>query len=484
MLSLIAGCSNLNRETASSKTYFARSDRGVAVTESERQQATSEFITLLKDTQYFDFIDSRVHGMPESNPDHPFWWGTMWTGVKVQKLKGSVTYIHSTDGSDNAGIQTSPFLENACFAYILTGDQKYAHLARRLMRGMSAWILSSARSANETPKILSRVFYPQSFHSSDRGLNLTINYEASRPGINGIPSSYVHLPNNPSFGDIWIKNNRSVDDIGHMIRAIAQVQSCRDFFDEEARADLDQLNQLYSNWASSVDSNNFIIPTYNLLAEPVLIKNGLGDYNTYKLLGFDPTCIEKLAVRLLHGPDTQNLNCNKGISLLEKLGGKFLQNDAIEILRSHHVAAVAMAQLRLRPLVAEKLMEGLVERMDRDLAVAKNIKLSPKFDIQDIPTFLIHANNVGVPLTSEEIHFVYERLHTAYIGMRDPAYYNTFHLFDPSVPDGSYSFDPPHIGLYFYALGSMLGSCTSSFQNPNARALLDCERIKKALSKD
>lgn len=459
---------------------FERGDKGVPISESEREQATDELISLLKDTKYFDFVDSRIHGSPESDSSKPFWWASMWTGVKASKLNGRVTYTHSNDGTDNAGIHTSPYLESACYAYLLTGEPKYAHLARRLMRGFSAWILSSSRSEVETPLILSRAFYPASFHSNEEGRDLFVNFDPSRPGIENGVSSYVHIPHNPYFGDIWIKNNRSVDDIGHMIRAIAQVESCRNVFDKEAIADLDQMEALYSRWASDVDANNFNIATYNLKAERTLKKNSLGDYNTYKIPGIDPTCIEKLAVRFLHSPDAKKLKCGKGISFLERLGSKFLKNDAIEILRSHHVAAVAMARLKSQFKVAEKLMEGLSDRMDRDYRVARNIKLSPKFDIQDIPTFFVHANNVGVPMTSDEIRFVYERLHIAYRDMRVPANYSTFHLFDETVPDGEYSFDPPNNGLYFYTLGAMIGSCTSSLRNLNVRPLFDCDRLKKA----
>ncbi len=459
---------------------FERADKGVPISGSEREQATDELISLLKDTKYFDFIDSHVHGSAESDSSKPFWWASMWTGVKASKSKGLVTYTHSNDGTDNAGIHTSPYLESACYAYLLTGEQKYAHLSRKLMRGFSAWILSSARSTDERPTILSRAFYPESFHSTEAGRDIFVNYDASRPGIENGVSSYVHIPHNPYFGDIWLKNNRSVDDIGHMIRAIAQIQACRNAFDEEAKADLDQMNALYTTWASDVDANKFKIATYNINAERIWDKKGLGNYNKYKIPGIDPTCVEKLAVRLLHSDDAQNLKCGKGISFLEKLGSKFLKNDAIQILRSHHVAAVAMAQLKSQFTVAEKLMEGLSDRMDRDLKVAKNIKLSPKFDIQDIPTFFIDANNVGVPMTSDEIRFVYERLHIAYKDMRSVSNYNTFHLFDDTTPDGEYSFDPPNNGLYFYTLGAMIGTCTSPLRNSNVRPLFDCERLKKA----
>lgn len=461
-------------------SHFAREDKGQPITEQERTDATDELISILKDTNYFDFIDSRVHGIPENDPHIPFWWATMWTGVRATKLNGRVTYEHNHLGTDNAGIHTPPYLEGACYAYQLTKDPKLAHLARRLIRGMSAWILSSAKSIDDQPKILSRAFYPASVYSTDGGRDLYINYDANRPGKNFGPSGYMRILENPYFGDIWLKHKRSIDDIGHMIRAIGQIQGCRDVFDEDTKKDLDQMNDLYSTWAQDVEAHRFIIPFYNLNGEIYTDRRGLGDYNTYKILGSDPDCAGKLAIHFLHSGKSEKLKCGKGISLLEKIGGKYIKNDAIEILRSHHVAAVAMAELRSQAEVANKLRAGLVKRMERDMLVAKNAKLSPQFNRQDIPTFLIHANNAGVPMTSEEIRYVYQNLHTAYVGMRAPEHYNTYHLFDATVPDGEYPFDPPNIGLYHRIYGLMIGSCASTYRNPKGRQLLDCKRLANA----
>jgi hypothetical protein len=66
--------------------------------------------------------------------------------------------------------------------------------------------------------------------------------------------------------------------------------------------------------------------------------------------------------------------------------------------------------------------------------------------------------------------------------MRAPVYYPTYHLFDSAVPDGVYPYDAPNIGLYFYALGPMLGTCSSKLRQMNPQyQIFDCEKIKTAL---
>jgi hypothetical protein len=119
--------------------------------------------------------------------------------------------------------------------------------------------------------------------------------------------------------------------------------------------------------------------------------------------------------------------------------------------------------------------------MDRSFKVVQDPSSATQLDIQDIPTFLVHSGNVGVAMTSEEIRFVYQRLHTAYLQMRDPIYASTFHLFDSATPDGDYSYDAPNAGLYFYTLAPMVGACSSPWAQKSARPLWDCDLVKAGL---
>jgi hypothetical protein len=140
-----------------------------------------------------------------------------------------------------------------------------------------------------------------------------------------------------------------------------------------------------------------------------------------------------------------------------------------------------MAELQNQHTVARELRQGLANRLDLDYEIVQNPKAFPKMDIQDIPAEFIHAYNVGVPLTSNELRFVYQRLHQAYVGMLNPAYQPTFNLFDTKTPDGKYSYDAPSIGLYFYTLAPMIGSCSSAWSQTTQRPPFDCEKLKIAL---
>lgn len=461
---------------------FSRADQGPPITDLERAKATDEFIALLKDTRYFDYVDSRTHGIPENNTTGSFWYGNIWMDVRATKKNGQVLFTHGRGGSDNIGIRTAPYLEGACYAYRLTGEKRYAKLAQKLIRGFSSWILSGSRSAKDNPYILNRSFYPANFETIENGRNMAVDYGPDRPGIDNEVSKYVHVPGNPYFGDIWIKNQRSIDDIGQMIRGMSQVQVCRDLFDDEIKKDLDQMNALYAAWAKTVEDADFTIPSFNENLEIYLPKRELSNFKTYDVFGANPNCTGKMAVHLLHGQDVDGYRCKSGISAFERWFRDRLRNDPVEIIRSHHVSAITMAELRSHPNVAMELRKGLADRLNHDFDIVKNPKINPNLDIQDIPAEFVHAANVGVPLTSDEIRFVYLRLNQAYLGMRAPEHFSTYHLFDAEIPDGEYAYDAPNIGLYFYTIAPMIGSCSAKWVQKDVRPLFDCERVKKALS--
>lgn len=457
---------------------FSRPDVGAPLTQAELAAATDELIDLLKDTRYFDFVDERVHGWPESDPNKGFWYGHFWSGVTLTKTAGQVTYKHSSDGADNAGIHTSPYLEGACYAYLMWGDPKTAHLVRRMVRAYSAWILAMVRSAGDSnPPLLARAFYRPNVVSTDGNRNLLIDYSASYPGIDAAPSEYVHLPTNPTFGDIYVKNKRSKDDIGHMLRAMTQASACAPRLDAAGQSDVAQMNALFSAWAQRVDAQGFAIETLDKSANLWTPSDQLAHYT---LIG-NAECLGALAIRLKGQGTPGNLDCQSGLQSVESAGWSFLKNDARQILRTNHAAALALAYQRGQNTVALSLLQGLAQRLDLDMGLATSASPPAGFSLADVGSALAFAANLGVPLTSREIRWLHGKLHEAHDGMRAPALKPTFDVFDPQTPDGTYSYDPPNIGLFYRDLGMLIGSCASPYRNPNGRPLLDCNRLLAAL---
>jgi hypothetical protein len=455
---------------------YTRPDDGAPLTQAELAAATDELIALLEGTRYFEVLDDRVHGWPESDPAQGFWWGSWWSGVTVTKTSGQVTYRHSNDGADNNGLRTAPLVEGACYAHLLWGAELTAHLVRRMVRGYSAAALSMKRYANDPAiPLLSRTHYPASFTSYDGGHTIAVDTSANLPGIDGT-SEYVHLPTNPTFGDIWIKNKRSKDDMGQVFRSIVQADACTARLSAEGQADMAQLRELYTAWSLQVEADGWGIATLDKSAQvwmPPLTET----LAHYTLVG-DVECPGVLMLRLLGNGDPGSLDCGNGISVLELLGGSQFNASVKQILRTHHQAAANMAFFTAQNDPGLVLLQGLASRVVLDLEAVN--AGTPDVVPSDIAALLLHASNAGVPLTSNEVRWLHGRLHLAVQTYLAPGAAASYRLFDATTPDGSYPFEPGGDGLSFVDIGVMLGACAAPYRNPATRPLFDCEQLQAA----
>jgi hypothetical protein len=368
---------------------YTRTDEGTPLSVAELQAATDEIIAILKDTRYFAFVDERVHGWPETDPNHGYWWGAFWTGITVTKSNtGTVTYKHPNTGSDNAGIHTAPYLESSCYAHLLWGEPRTAHLVRRMARGFSSWTLAMERFAGDgSPRLLSRTFYPPSMTSTEGGRSLFVDTSANRPGLESAASGYVHHPTNPYFGDIYVKVKRSKDDIGHMLRAIAQSQACTPRFDANAKADMAQLQALYEEWTADVDSRGFQIATRDTSGNVYVPNLDLAKYN----LTGNLECVGALALRLFHGNSAGNLDCGNGLGGLESTLWTQLSDDVRQIMRTHHAAATRLALEKSPATLGLALLQGLGDRVSLDYGYSTASSPPANYDVQDVAGFMAYA---------------------------------------------------------------------------------------------
>lgn len=456
---------------------FTRPDVGAPLTQAELDAATDKLVALLTDTRWVDVVDERVHGWPQTSPG--YWYGTWWSGVTVTKQAGKVTYKHGADGADNNGIRTAPYLEGACYAHLLWGKPKTAELVRRMARGYSSWALAMKRSATDTaPTLLARALYPASVTSTEGGRNLFIDYALDRPGQDNPATEYVHLASNPTFGDVWIKNKRSKDDIGQIFRSIAQIQACVPRLDAAGQADLAETTSLHTSWAMQVESAGWSIATLDKNAN-VYTPPFTETLAHYELID-NVECPGALALRLLGHGDPGSLSCGSGISNTEKLFGSQMKNSVKQILRTHHEAALAMALRTKQTGPALALLQGLSERVDGDLAAASSASPPANVSPDDVVALLLHAANAGVPLTSNEVRWVHSRIEAAWTSYRAPGNATTYAVFDASTPDGTYPFEPAGSGMSFSDIGLVLGSCASPYRNPTGRPIVDCKRLLAA----
>ncbi len=451
---------------------YERADVGDPLDADALALATTHYLDLLDQVRYFALARERVHGWPQSDPEGRYWFGSWWSGVTVVKQGGAVTYRHEDHGADNNGLRTGPLLEGVCYAAALWQRPADLALARTMARGMVAWIRAMERMPDDPDgPMLCRAFYPESITSTDDGRTIAIDYSLNRPGVDADPSEYVHVPSNPAWGDVWIKNKRSKDDIGHMLRAVAQTSACMSLESEpELAADFAELRARYAAWSRRVEDDGWRIAT--------LDKDGARWLPDDLLAYFvDAECTAKLAIRLLGRFDAGELDCGNGIGPLDP--AIIAANDHNgNILRSFHEAAANNALLSGQNALAQQLIDGIVVRLDQAVDGFEGVgDPVPHLGEADLVDMLAHAAALGVPLTSREVRWLHARIETALASYADPALQPMLHVFDRATPDGEYGFEPGGSGINFVSLAALLGTCASPCANPSGRPVLDCDMV-------
>lgn len=456
---------------------FERKQKGEPVSEEEMAEVTQLYIETLQGTRYFAATNDRIHGWPATDPEGRYWYGTWWSGVSVTKTNGEVTYLHGDQGADNNGMRTGPILASVCFAQSLWGGQE--ELLRKLVRGFNSWIMAMERESIPDQRVLmTRASYPQSVDTEINSTPLHIDYSLNRPGVSLAeekpPTIYVHNPDNPYWGDIWIKNKRSKDDIGHILQALAFLPTCATPDNAGITEDLAKAEELYKAWCGLVEDDEWRIATVD---ENWTMYWPQEDLAAFIALG-NAECKSMLAIRLYARGDEGELACGDGLSMIDEEWG--IKNDFHQIQRSFHEAAIAVALMRNRPDLAEQLMVGLAWRLDKifDAIEADPETYNGPHD-QDLAELVINSAAVGLPLTWREIRFLHDRIREAHDAYLAPERLPNYNLFDSSTPDGTYGFDLDGPGIFWRLLGSPLGVCASPYVHSKAHPVLDCQYVRQ-----
>jgi len=460
---------------------FTRPEKGEPLSDAEVAEMTEKYIELLQGTRYFEVTAERLHGWPESDPQGRYWYGTWWSGVKVQKEDGKVTYLHGSDGADNNGMRTGPLLSGACFAQNIWGNK--VPLVQEMVRGFNSWAMAMERdSMPEQEVLLARAHYPESVTSVEGGIEYYIDYSLNRPGEDGFekwddpPSYYVHNPDNPHWGDIWVKNKRSKDDVGHMLLALAFLPSCTTQPDQGMAADLEYLEQAYGEWCRRVEADDWHIATVDKEWKEFFPEGDLAVF--VDVPNIDMECKGMLAVRLFGHGDPGSLECGNGVGYFGEEWG--LKNAFHQIQRSFHEAAAALAFGRGYHELGNEMVSGLAWRLDKifDAHEAGTPPENP--GNEDLAELVVMAASVGVPLTWREVRFLHDRISDAHASYLAEGNMPTYHVFDADTPDGVYPFNPGGSGFFWRYLAAPLGLCGSPYRNPTSKPALNCEQIKGA----
>jgi len=456
-----------------------RADVGQPLSQEELRAGTQRYIDLLKATRYFHFIRERAHGWPKE-AGNGYWFTQWWEYVWSEKTGERIRFDHVA-GSDNPNMSTGKIMEGSCFAYRLfdraaVRDQSPGmQSVQGLVRGFNAWILAGQRRAdpNNTP-ILQRTLYTKPVEFDRGGQKVFLDYSKMPGGPSQQVSQTVHLTDNPHWSEIWVKNRRSKDDVGHMMRSLGNTMAtCTGTLSADGEKDLKETTDNYARLGQQIVADGFGFRSYETNRNVTVQSPYLPDVLVVK-----PECNGRAMWSLIAKGDPA-ADCGNGIQVSDALAARNHMNR--RLLESHHAAAVIWARIRGQQEFAQRLLEGLGQRLTTTMNALANGRSDAGFTPLKFSEAMIEASNAGVQLTSREIRWLHGQIDKAFEDMTAKDYRaDFFTALLSGQPDGRWQFTPGSVNIEFPTMGSLIGACTSQLRHPAARPVFDCEMLKAA----
>ncbi|NOZ02672.1 MAG: hypothetical protein GXP54_12400 [Deltaproteobacteria bacterium] len=466
---------------------LTRPDPGEPLPDAEIADFTARMTGLWKQIDFFTWVYETTHGTDASTgmPDYLIWWHD----VVAVKEGDKVTFRNSAKdgGSHNNAEPTMLVLAQAIGGYLLTGDPAMGRVVEQFTKSITAVMKGFVYDENDPIQhLMARniITINQEFVLPS-GKKKAVDYSEwyfSYEGWNADRFEYKH---NPVWGDVWVTNKRSKDDVPYFYRVAAWLPYLIELTDDETiRGAAQEALDLLEQFARDIVDHGWQIRTKDKDGNAVFVEGqDLDDFVTYTDLIPDAECDPRLATALLGYDDPLDQDCGNGQgSLYDTVAeaGHYFNHDIID---QFHMAALALALTRGKTDVAKELLKGLIIRIERyrNPSADEPGQEDENWE-KDIARLLLMAASLGYPLNNDEarqIQKVYLRTVEAYED------FPRWDLWDKSVPDGEYSFRdggmyPKHQPQYIRIedIAFVLEYCWSPFKNPAGIQFVDCELVK------
>ena len=492
VLALLAltGCSGDSGSGLPQELPFTveRADVGEPLTTAEAESFTADMTKFWNDVEYFQWLWLTGHGLHESyNPAMPDYM-IHWQDTTATKSGDTVTFLH-VGGADNLMIDNPKIITAVGSAYLLTGDEKLAKIATQHIKGISAFFLGYIWG-NENPVVtglLPRAIFTQDHsYTTDGGRKVVVSYAGVREEKIDWNANTIHNPANPTYGDIWVRNERSKDDVPHIFRVVPFLQRLmEDAKDPDLIAAAAEAHANLKAFTKDIVDTGYFIRAKNSNGEvyiPTIDGGGVKDlasFVNFEQIMPNAECNSKLNAALLAYGQPLDNDCGVGISETYESVSTSVHYYNFAIIRYFHVAAVHQALAAGHYDVAENLMQGLMQRADEDMHNTAKRNTESRWDT-DLASWLLAAASAGMPLTSEEKRLI-RTLYTASM-----AYYRTWpnwDLWDATVPDGSAAWVPPenadgHAYISAEEMAAFMELCYSPYvDRDNIADLINCDKV-------
>lgn len=471
-----------------------RTPRGEPLTDEEVEELTAAATSFWKDTGYWRWVRMTSHGLDpavtaEGAPyagqqDYALWWQDTRT-----IREGDTVRFEHYGRADNLTLRTSKVLTNAIAGYLMTGDEDMRWVAIQYSKGLAALGMAMEFGADDPVKYLQAraIFSHDHTYETVEGRKVSIDYEPVRRDEEAWNAAIIHNPDNPHFGDIWLVNQRSKDDVPHMFRAVPMLLRASGSEDAELAAAADLALEYLRGFAQDMIDSGFQIRTKFADGEAVVPvdENGvikdLASLVLYDaVLGEDAECNGKLSTALVAQGASLGLVCEEWVGLdYEKFAGQgHYFNYAI--IRYFHIAAAHNALMVGEQGTAERALTWLASRADR---IMHPDEQPPGYEVpnsdedvwwSDAAAFLLASAAAGLPLTDEEAQLIRQEYLASFEHYRQHPHWDPW----AGTEEGEFPYKPSRgVAVRPTELAYLLEYCYSPFRHPAGARVVDCAVI-------
>ncbi|MFO0722588.1 MAG: hypothetical protein U1E65_02315 [Myxococcota bacterium] len=448
------------------------------------QALTQKLTGFWRRHDYFNWVLRVTHGVDvgTGKPEFRVWW----QDVDAIKAGGKVTFKHSTSGgAHNIYIPTGQLLAESAAAYLLTGDAAAGEVARSLSLGLSAACRGFVHdAADPNLHLMARnvaAFDHDYLLPGDRPAR--VEYSPWFSSYEAWNAQRFEYPANPSWGDVWVTNMRSKDDVPHIYLAAAMVRALRAYAKDPQILEAAQLaDDCSTGFAKDIVDNGYQIRTKDKDGAPYIPTQDLASFVQYDSIVPNGECAAKLSSALLGtGQPGANVCGFNAVTDYESFAvGAHYYN--YEIVHGFHVSALFFALLTEQNESAKALLTGMASRVDRylDPSGSEAGRTSSAWD-RDVAVLLLKGAALGLPLKAKEAELIRAQLGAA-IDTYDA--WNRWDLWSPALPDDTYvpndGYLPSDLGhlIEIERMAMALFYCWSPFKSAGGVVPVDCAIVK------
>jgi len=468
---------------------FTREDRGEPLSEEEVEQATRRILKFFKEVNYFKYMLRTSHGVDASTGKPDFL--NYWSDVEAEKEGDKVTFVQS--GWDhNMWIPSSKILSSAIGFYLLTQDFYAGKVAEQYCKGLVATMKGMVYDENDqNPYLMARnvMTFDHEFvldyeRWRDDGRKKAVRYSSQfYPYVEWNAQRFMY-PNNPYWGEVWVTNMRSKDDVCHIVRMTTFLPYLvRDAQDDFVREACSEAYQYMIGFNKDIVDSGYYIRTKDPEGNAYIIPDqDLGSYVWYVALDERNECPARLASDMIAYGQRKTNFCGTGTGSIYDQVAVITHYYNYAIIWNFHMAALGNALVHAQLGDAYPLLEGLAIRADAYVHPSPD-EPGPKHKNweADVAEFLLQSASLGLPLTSEEARLIQK------VWIKTVEAFETFERWDlwsEDVPDGRYSsrggFRPtrPDGGVGIASVALIFEYCASPFKNPTGARFIDCDIVK------